>query len=603
MRLLSLSTSVALATFVCHTLAQTHIHTNQNQQILSGKLEKSHGPPNIVFILTDDQDLHLNSLEYQPLLKKYLREEGTTFSQHYCTIALCCPSRVSLWTGKAAHNTNVTDVSSPYGGYPKFISQGLNENWLPVWLQDAGYNTYYTGKLFNEHTVDNYHSPYPKGFTGSDFLLDPFTYQYLNSSFQRNRDPPVKYEGRYSPDVIAEKAYGFLDEAAQHQKPFFLGIAPPTCHSNVYFEGLGKETLAFSPPIAAERHQGLFADAKVPRTYNFNPDTPSGVSWIKELPKQSEENVDFNDHFYRQRLRALQSTDEMVEGLVQRLEANGQLDNTYIVYTTDNGYHIGQHRLQPGKTCGYEEDINIPLIIRGPGVPKNQTTNITTTHTDMAPTIFEMIGLPPRHDFDGVSIPLTAEGMEKAKYTRHEHVNIEYWGFNMGEERFIWNNTYKAIRVIGDKYNLYYSVYCNNEHELYDLKVIIVPMHISAPPFNQFHIRLTHLRQTVQTDPGQMNNLLGALDPAKSPAQAPALLGLPLTKVLARLDTLLLVLKSCKGGVCVQPWKELHADGSIKSLLDALDPEFDDFYEEQSKVSFGRCEEGYILDAEGPQFE
>lgn len=123
--------------------------------------------PNIVFILTDDQDLHLNSLEYTPSIRKHLIEAGTFFKRHYCTIAICCPSRVSLWTGKAAHNTNVTDVSPPYGGYPKFVSQGLNDNFLPVWLQANGYNTYYTGKLFNAHTVENYNSPYVKGFTGS----------------------------------------------------------------------------------------------------------------------------------------------------------------------------------------------------------------------------------------------------------------------------------------------------------------------------------------------------------------------------------------------------------------------------------------------------
>lgn len=123
--------------------------------------------PNIVFVLTDDQDLHLDSLNYLPSIRKHLLEQGTFYKRHFCTIALCCPSRVSLWTGKAAHNTNVTDVQPPYGGYPKFVSQGLNDDFLPIWLQDAGYNTYYTGKLFNTHTVTNYHLPYVNGFTGS----------------------------------------------------------------------------------------------------------------------------------------------------------------------------------------------------------------------------------------------------------------------------------------------------------------------------------------------------------------------------------------------------------------------------------------------------
>ena len=123
--------------------------------------------PNVVFILTDDQDLHLNSLNYMPFLQNHLLEQGTFYKRHFCTVALCCPSRVSLWTGKTAHNTNVTDVNPPYGGFPKFVQQGLNDNFLPIWLQEAGYNVYYTGKLFNAHTVDNYHSPHVKGFTGS----------------------------------------------------------------------------------------------------------------------------------------------------------------------------------------------------------------------------------------------------------------------------------------------------------------------------------------------------------------------------------------------------------------------------------------------------
>ena len=124
--------------------------------------------PNFVFIITDDQDLHLDSLSYMPQLKKHITDQGTAFEKHYCTIAICCPSRVSLLTGRAAHNTNVTDVSPPYGGYPKFISEGWNDKYLPVWLQEAGYDTYYTGKLMNGFSTKAYNNPYPAGWTGTD---------------------------------------------------------------------------------------------------------------------------------------------------------------------------------------------------------------------------------------------------------------------------------------------------------------------------------------------------------------------------------------------------------------------------------------------------
>lgn len=204
---------------------------------------------------------------------------------------------------------------------------------------------------------------------------------------------------------------------------------------------------------------------------------------MAQRKRLSDENVEFNDHFYRQRLRALQSVDELVDGLFERLEQHGLLDNTYIIYTTDNGYHISQHRLQPGKECGFEEDINIPLIIRGPDVPSNKTTEIVTTHVDLAPTFLKLAGASHRADFDGVPVPLTQQGLEDAVKTRHEHVNVEFWGYAAFEggdfddgERVVFNNSYKALRVVSDNYNLYYSVYCTQEHELYDLHVRLLPL-------------------------------------------------------------------------------------------------------------------------------
>jgi arylsulfatase A-like enzyme len=162
----------------------------------------------------------------------------------------------------------------------------------------------------------------------------------------------------------------------------------------------------------------------------------SGANWIRQLPRQSEENVEYNDEFYRSRLRALQAVDELVEGVFERLESHGLLDNTYVIYSTDNGYHIGQHRMQPGKECGYEEDINIPLIIRGPGVAKGVVSELVTTHTDLAPTILNLIREAPRPDFDGLAIPVTPHEIAAAIEEWHEHVNVEYWGFALGEGKF-----------------------------------------------------------------------------------------------------------------------------------------------------------------------
>jgi hypothetical protein len=441
-----------------------------------------------------------------------------------------------------------------------------------------------------------------------DFLLDPYTYMYLNASYQRNHDPPVSYEGEHSVDVLRGKALGFIDEAASHDKPFFVGIAPVAPHSNVdgLILDLPPDTQipeipgdlfedAIGPPIPEEKYKDFYPDAKVPRKSNFNPDKPTGANWIRKLPQLDQKSVDYHDHFYRQRLRTLQSVDELVEQVIGRLEELDLLDNTYIIYTTDNGYHISQHRLRPGKECGFDEDINIPLIVRGPGVAEGLVTDVITTHVDLAPTILQLAGAGSlRADFDGVPVPLTAPAIAEAKQSRHEHVTVEFWGLAASEggtkqDYVLQNNTYKAVRIASQLgYSLYYSVWCNGEHELYDLKVRL--FYLPSP---------THGTETSsQTDPGQITNLL-----LPEESTATHLLGYPLTQVRARLDSLLFVLKSCRGTTCVQPWRALHPEGNVSNLQDALSPRFDAFYAQQRRVEYDRCEQGLILGSEGPQFE
>ena len=597
--------------------------------------------PNIIFILTDDQDQHMSSLDFMPHLQEHLVKEGTTFSHHYCTVALCCPSRVSLWTGKHAHNTNVTDVNPPHGGYPKFVANGFNDAYLPLWLQDAGYNTAYVGKLFNAHSTSSYNKPYPRGWNYSDFLLDPFTYEYLNATMQRNielagqdaiHEEPRSYEGQYVTDVIAEKSYEFLEEAIRQRydeggdrKPFFLTIAPTAPHSNVHIhtdlsDGHGGKykvtTATQSPPIAAKRHEHLFEDAVVPRTPDFNPNQNSKVSWLKTLPKQNQTNIDSNDHFYRQRLRALQAVDEIIPRIVLKLEFADALKETYIVFSTDNGYHIGQHRLQPGKQCAFETDVNVPMIVRGPEVLKGRIEDKVSSHVDLASTFLSLAGVDqsisnPRYGLDGQQMVFhyfrgAAGSEDTARYgasvpgeeqkalpapspptyqTRDlgqgaEHVNIEMWGIIMPEGKYgthlYPNHTYKALRVISsnDAYNLLYVVWCNNEHELYDLR----------------------------SDPYALNNLFFNEDLASthlsvgSPDKKLYTLG----AVVARLDALLMVLKTCKEKECIRPWEAIHRDRTVQSLADAMHEAHNDLYiHSMPRVIFERCEEAYIPEAEG----
>lgn len=213
-------------------------------------------------------------------------------------------------------------------------------------------------------------------------------------------------------------------------------------------------------------------------------------------------------------------------------------------------------------------------------MPKGHEVTAVTTHIDLAPTLLQIAGIDLRHDFDGTPIPLNLAEIQRDELLRHEHVTVEYWGFAAGEGKYgaapdgspglVQNNTYKAIRVVSEKYNLYYAVWCTNEHELYDLS----------------------------KDPHELNNLY----PEKSnsgPEQQ--LLGVSVSRVVARLDALAMVLKSCKGSVCVKPWAELHPQGNVQTLEDALSAKFDDFYAAQVKVEYNWCANGYILEAEGPQ--
>lgn len=136
-------------------------------------------------------------------------------------------------------------------------------------MQDAGYNTYYTGKLYNAHNVDNYNDPPISGFNGSDFILDPYTYEYFNARMTRNAAPPISYAGQYSPDVVFEKAQGFLHEALLHPDPWFLTVAPIAPHSNCR---MVPDNDGCHFPRYADRHAHLFKDYKIPRDSSFNPD-------------------------------------------------------------------------------------------------------------------------------------------------------------------------------------------------------------------------------------------------------------------------------------------------------------------------------------------
>ncbi|CEP14712.1 hypothetical protein [Parasitella parasitica] len=528
----------------------------------TGKSEKK--KPNIVFIFTDDQDYRMNSLDYMPNVQKYLVQEGTTYKNHYATIAVCCPSRVGLLRGQYAHNTNITDVLPPFGGYERFNKLKLGEDYLPIWLQKAGYNTNYIGKLMNEYDVFNYNKPTPRGFDYQEQLVDPYTYIYNTAVFSVNGQTPVYYKNAYQTDIIHAKTRAALDRVQKVDKPFFLWVAPMAPHGQ--FEIFSNGTITTRSPVPAARHANYFKDVKIPRAPHFNPDKQvKTASYWKDLEKLNPTLIEEFDEAYRNRLRSLQAVDELVETLFEELEKLGELDNTYVVYSADNGYHLGQHRAYPGKCTNMEEDINVPFIVRGPGVPKGEESHTVSSHHDLASTF---MALAQGDQFvpswvDGGVIPLTKDLENHPRPVSKESFAVEFWSMeNYAENYFPTNarsgpNTYKTVRVISQDYNYMYAVWCTGERELYNLK----------------------------TDPYELNNLYD--DDAH-------------IQLTNRLDALLVVLKQCKAESCRNPWKILHPeDVSVKTLKDAL--QFDDHYTQFKRVEYKECLNYLTSQNESPQ--
>ena len=157
------------------------------------------------------------------------------------------------------------------------MANGFNDAYLPIWLKAAGYSTYYVGKFLNYHNIGNYNKPFPAGWTGTEFLLEPYTYQYYNPGFQRNHDPPVNFSGHYSTDLLTDKTLAYLNNAIQDEEPFFSVTAPIAPHSTVHIEGTFvngsyvDSTATISPPVPADRYAHMSPNAVVPRTPNFNP--------------------------------------------------------------------------------------------------------------------------------------------------------------------------------------------------------------------------------------------------------------------------------------------------------------------------------------------
>jgi hypothetical protein len=196
----------------------------------------------------------------------------------------------------------------------------------------------------------------------------------------------------------------FINRAeANDDQPFFLTFTPTAPHSGVAQNG---------PATPAPRHAGMFAGVQAPRTPSFNEaDVSDKPPPIRNLPLLTATQIAAMDLEYQTRIESLQALDEGIGQIIDTLAARGELQDTYVVFTSDNGYHLGQHRFLGAKFQVYEEDIRVPLIIRGPGVQAGMTRDQMVVNIDLAPTMARWGGATPDRFMDGQSLtPLLGPG-------------------------------------------------------------------------------------------------------------------------------------------------------------------------------------------------
>lgn len=391
--------------------------------------------PNFVFILADD--MRYDDLDYMPKTRNLIGSQGMTFSDAYVPLSTCCPSRVSILTGMYTHNHKVWfNDKGDQGGWEGFKAQGHERDNLATRLRGAGYRTGLFGKYMNGYDG----SSVPEGWYDwfGKHKGDYYEWDVNDNRTQRhygsaNRD--------YSTDVIARQAQSFVGDSVAAGRPFLAYVAPSAPHG---------------PSTPAARHEHAFDGEHAPRLPSFNEaDVSDKPSFVRSNPRLSANEIAAIDDRHENRVESLQALDELVEGLVNKLANQGVLENTYVVFTSDNGWHHGEHRIPDQKHQVYEESIHMPLVIRGPGVLEGATTDKLALNIDFYPTFAELGGAKASSEVDGRSLRPVLEGtvagwrsavlLEK----RHKgHPEQSYFGVLTSEPR-------KYVEYAGGERELY----------------------------------------------------------------------------------------------------------------------------------------------------
>jgi len=326
---------------------------------------------NVVLLLADDLDWPL--FDGVPRLSEFM-DQGTTLTNFVVTESLCCPSRSSIMRGQYVHNHKViSNIPQTGGGWQTFYDLGRQKDCLPVWLSEAGITTSHFGKYLNGFPSRKQKPTYtPPGwanfvsttrgkvaYTGYNYTLN------TNGTLQKYGDQPTDF----LEDVLTAKTNEWLETATD---PFYLEFSSYLPHS---------------PAPAAPRFTGTRAGSQAPRLPNYNAFGIYEPAWLKSQPKLGPKQQSNLDLLWTRRLESAESMADSFHAIMAQLETTGHLDDTLVIITSDNGYHVGSHRIPSGKHTPYREDSVVPAIFIGPGIAKGVTIDAMTSTIDLAPTI------------------------------------------------------------------------------------------------------------------------------------------------------------------------------------------------------------------------
>jgi N-acetylglucosamine-6-sulfatase len=353
--------------------------------------------PNIVFVLTDD--LSWDLLRLMPHVRQ-LQRDGMTFRQFMVSDSLCCSSRATILTGEFPHDTHVLSNTPPFGGYYAFHAGGADRRSVAISLQRSGYRTALFGKYLNGY------QPFREGedpgwsaWLGSSYAYDGFGYEesvngHPTFAGYRPRD--------YVTNALARHARRFIRRSAG-RGPFFAEIATYAPHA------------PFTP---APRDRARFRHLPLPRDGAFDAANTAPPAWLGHRPPLRRDQIAHLRQVYRERARSVLDVDRMIGRLRAELRALGIARNTYIVFSSDNGFHLGQHRLTDGKRTAFDPDIRVPLIVAGPGVAQRRATSAVTGTVDLAPTFEDWARLPVDRQRDGRSLAQLLAGRRPRHWRR-----------------------------------------------------------------------------------------------------------------------------------------------------------------------------------------